>query len=662
MAIRLKTKAAMDEARDLVVDSFRQMKDERAQLEEKWKRCLMAYLCEFDKAWADYAKANKRSRRYVGISFDAIETLTPQIYNTIFARDDALKVRPAREGGDIERDDLVAMKMHWLLKHQMRMGKYSTTAKMAIKQLLMLGNCPWTMAWDVRKAVDYGQFGDAMSRWVEEAAAYRLEHDKIMQQHSQIATAAKMRGLPVPPPPQFEPPPEPPRDLDIVFQGPVLRIGSIFNYVEEQHPNEASSAIRIMRSWRTKAYLKKMAKEDETGYRLYENLNSIEDIDSEDLAGDNDAEQLMKSAIGMTLPTGKGKVMVKELHGTFELNAPGSEKGVYENWILTVGNDNTLIRAEPSPVYSGRPMINNARLIKVEGLVYGIGALEKSLDEQDSTNALHNQNIDAVNCVIQPEYEVVQDLLAEGRMGRSGPGARHYVLQTGAIQPIAKNFQGVPLGVEMVNQAIARHERITGAINTGTGRDETATRTQRNTNIIASKLASHAEEVEEDLVNESLNMAMELNAQYLDADQEFAVVQDERTSKVKISPHEIRRGWIVYSAGSRYLAERQERIQNLMMALQMSEQRAASGAPSPVKEHKLWQRMFKEILGEAEDMVMTDGEYQQVLEQHRQMMMQQQMMAAQAKQGAAGGKDKQAEGGQSPVGQGAPAGAFGAAG
>jgi DNA-binding FrmR family transcriptional regulator len=619
MAVLLKSPAALEQVREQVVTNWRQWKDDRAELEETWKRCMMAYLCRFDKKWAEYAKQSNRSCRYVGVSHDAVETWAPQIYNQILGRDEAITLRPAREGMDNQIDDKMAEDMKYLLRYQMEWGKYRRTMMTGIKSLGILGNCPWWMNWYVKRAVNYKQFADAMARWTEQAADYQAEYQSIMEDWQGMVIRAQMMGVEPPAKPDFAPPPEPPRELDVVFQGPVLKVGSIFNYVQEQHPNDDMSALRIMRSWRTLEYLKRFTKPDATGYVLYENLKNVFDATSEDRASDNEAEALVKMALGLQMPQGANKVEIKEQHGTFEI-ASGPEAGIYENWIVAVANDTAVIRCEPTPMYSGRLLINNARLTTIEGAVYGIGIIEKALDEQDTVNAVHNQNIDAVNAVIQPESEVVVDWLVDGIMKPSGPGVRHEVTQQGAITPIQKNFQGLPLGFAVEEAAIARHERMTGAVNTASGSRESATRTARNANIIATKLGGAVEAVEEDLIQEALNTAMEMNAQYIDEDVVFSITQDKKSVVKKVSPVDIRRGWLVRVAGSKFLAEKDARVQNLMMAAQITQQAEAGGMPSPVRKDVLYRRLFKEILEESDDMVMSAEDYRALIVEYQAAM------------------------------------------
>lgn len=653
MAIEFKSKATQGILRDMVLDEWRTMTDERSELVERWKRCLMAYLREHDKAWVDTAKKAGRSRRYVPLSYDAVETLAPQIMEPIFGMDTALRVRPIREGGKSEADDAVASQMRFLLRYQMMHGKYKRTAEMAIKQLLILGNCPWTMVWREVKAPNYGHFADVMKKWMEQAAEYQRLRSELMAEYQQIALRAELLGGDAPPLPDIAPPPQMPRELDTVFAGPVLRIGSIFNYVQEQHPNDEFAAARIMRSWRTKQYLKGLRHPGPDGYRLYENLDDVTDRTSEDRASDNSAEALFKRAIGLSLPFGKDKVEVKERHGSFEIPS-GPDAGRYENYILTVFND-TLVRAEPSPLFSGTPLWHNARLIMFEGAVYGQGIVEAGLNEQDSANAIHNQNIDAVASVIQPEYEVIREGLAEP-MKPSGPGAKHYVHERGTITAIQKNYSGLPLGWQQLNEVIARHERITGAVNTGIAPSETATRTARNQGVISTKLRKHVEAVEQDLIDPSLNMAMEMNAMYIDRETVIAVTQDADSKIETINPVEIRRGWVVYSSGSKHMADKDARIQNLLMAKQMAGQDVAAGLPTTVDMVALDRRLYQEILGESEDIVKTREQYEAEVKEYQANLMAQQAMQAVAK-GAGGGAAANEGAGGGPQGQGSvPAG------
>lgn len=611
MAVLIRDPKEREAVASYIVTRWDEMQQERSERVRMWERCLLAYLCHFDKKWVDYAEAARRSHRFISISWDAIQTLEPQIVDAVLGATNWLQIAPEVVGGDLLEDDIFAEKVRYFIYYQMRMGKFKPTLRLAVRSMLITGNCPWTLSWKVRKSPNMNAARAALEKWYRDNQEYDMAVRDLMEKHKQVTAQSAAFGGPPPPMPQLKEPPPMPRDMSTVFAGPVLNIGSIFNYCQEQHPDDPMNAFRIMRTWRTKDFLQQKAKPDEEGYRFYENLKNVRESESEATSRDNVSEVLMKSALYMQMPQNKTKVELKTGLG----NIPGLDR-MYRGWKITVANDGEVIYAEPSPMFSGRPQINNARLIKMEGDPYGTGVLEKALDEQDSTNALHNQNIDATASVIQPEYEVVEDNLVDGIMKPSGPGARHAVYESGAITPITKNFQGLPIGIEVVRESIARFERFTGAINTATGNDESATRTARNTSVIATKLGAHVIAVEEELVTEAVNIMIEMNGTFIQDEQVFAITQDNKNIVVNVSPLALQRGWIAHSMSSQYLAEREERINNLMMGLQLNEQRVATGMPSPVKEVKLWQRVFKEILGDWGDLVDTEEEFAQKMEQY----------------------------------------------
>lgn len=647
MAIILKSPEAKEEIIQQVISNWGDMKRERSELESTWERCLMAYLCEFDKKWADYAEAAHRSHRYVGISWDAIETLTPQIYDAALGSDDWLKIRPQRTGFD-EVDDQWAEMQKYMCLYQHRQSGFNPTTRMGIKSMLVLGNCPWSMQWVTKKAVDHVATTEAQLRWLEKSQEFHQEAKQVNLDWMKATMADKLMGGQGIPKPQMNEPPRPPADLDIIYDGPKLIIGSIFNYVQEQYPNNPDEALRIMRTWRTKAFLREEAKPDDMGYRRYSNISSLHDMESEDRSKDNSVESMMKRAIGMDMPYGKDKVELKSQYGTFELNGAHGEKAIYKNYVVVIGNDNTLLQCEPAPMLSGMPTVNNAKLITYDGMVYGVGVLEKALPEQDTANAILNQTVDATNAVIQPEYEVFEDGLVDGMMNPSGPGVRHLVSKQGSIIPLQKNFQGIPIGHEAVNAAIARHERITGAVNVASNSDESATRTARNSGIISTKLGGHVTSVEDNLITPAINMQMEMNAQYLEDDQIFTYTQDGRLSKYEVSIQDIRRGAVAFAAGSKYLAERQERIMNLQTLLQLGVESKASGQPSPFKVEKIAKNLAKEIMGESGDMVMSDEEFAAEVQAFQEQIMAQQAAEQEAAMNGAQGRPAQAGGGIQP--------------
>ena len=572
MAIKLTGGGSANAIVQYVTTKWDNLHNDRTDLINTWQRCLLAYLCEFDQKWVDYAKSANRSHRYVAISFDAIETVLAQVENTIFPMDNWFDVEPTVIGGNSLLDDDLAEPMKIYMETILKRTKFTRQAMLGGKEMLLLGNVPWSMKWRIDWAVNYPAYVEKLGEWTIQNEQRELEFRAVMEEYQQVAMAAQIRGEPAPPPPNIPPPPPPPVQKDRAFEGPELVIGDIFNFVTEPFPNDMSTAFRAQRTWRTKAYLQRMSKPDEDGRVLYSNIREVQDVDREDQAKHNQVMQELMVAVGMAMPHDKDKVELIEAWGTFEV--PDGSSGVhrvYENHVATIANGRTLIRFEPSPLVCPELPLQLGRLITKKGMTYGIGIIEKALDEQDTANATHNQNIDAVACVINPEFEVVEDGLVD-TLKPSGPGQRHRVLEKNTINPIRKDFAGLPLGNEQLQASISRFERFTGAVNTAGGGEETATRTARNTGIISAKINKWSRAIEDTLVEPSMNMMLQMVAQFVGDDQFIRVTQSDKVSIETLPVEALMRGWMVNLRGSEYIADKESRFQNDMMFIQVAGQ------------------------------------------------------------------------------------------
>jgi len=589
-----------------VSEQFRDLLQDRQETQQTWMRCILAYLCQFDKAWANAAKAANRSARYVPVTFDSIETVLAQAADIIFGNDEWNKVLPAFYGGNDRTDDEYAAVVTKFMRHQFEAGGFYEMADIGMKQLLLVGNCPWSMRWKVKKAADFGQYRKALAEWEKARAEYESNYAVAMQQYQAIMDLAKMTGMVPPPPPQIAPPPQPPVNSRTIFEGPVPVIGDIFNYVEEPFPGDPEEAFRAHRTWRSKEYLRRVSKPNDDGYRLYEGIDAITGGEDRAAAEGNQEENLLRIALGQSVNVRKpNDVELIHAEGTFEVpTADGYE--TFENYVAVVANGQHLIRFEKTPLISGRRTLNNAKLIRINGSQYGIGIIEKALSEQDSVNAIHNQVIDAVHCVIQPEYARVRNSVTSPKP--SGPGQVHDMADQGDIMPFQKNFSGIPLGSAEVNAAIGRFERVTGAINTapqGRGQ-ESATRTARNANIVQLKLGKWTRAIEKDFIQRMVQTMIDMNAQYIGEEKMFRISQTDPSGQswMKISPEALSKGWLCEIASTQYVIDKQERIQNGMAFLQMVSQPVFVPA---IEWQKLLEQLSEDIMGRRGSGIVKSG-------------------------------------------------------
>lgn len=564
MAVKTQGLSPLDIAGHLI-GRWDDMKMERRDREEIWQECAWAYACRLNKKWAEAAKAAGRSARYYPALYDAAETIVPQVEAIMYSSPDWLKVLPTRQGGGLDMDDELAEDVRQLLRYQLDMMKFNAgISEDAARALVVFGNAPYQVFFDVKKAVNYPRYAEAVAKYMADYGDLVAEYNAAEALWQQEAQAAAMVGLEPPPRSARPEPPMPPVDTEVIYAGPKVRVGSIFNYCEEMYPNNEETALRAYRSKRTREWVKRMARPDETGYRLFENIASMGSEGHIKDDQDGGIDDVMASVLRMSMPnTQRGDELIT-FTGTFEIG-----NKVFDNHIAVVGNRHGLIRCEPLPLFSGKSHIRNAKLFQQPGDPYGIGVFEKALGLQDTANAQANQAIDAVAAVIQPEMEVVYDGLYDA-LKPSGPGARHFVREKGTINPIVKNMQGLPVGQQQLAHTLAKIEQTTGAayaINSGDPR-ESATKTAGRGSVMGARITHIARRVESQFLEPVLEMMIEYDAQYLDDDQFVVVTQGSKVDWRQISPQAIRRGWLIRAAGAKLFIDEEAKAQRDLMMIQ----------------------------------------------------------------------------------------------
>lgn len=597
-----------------VTETFNQLLDDRAEKQRVWLECIYAYLCQFDKKWVEIAKAKKRSHRYVGVIFDSIETDMALISDILFGDDEWGRLLPMFPGGQITTDDEYAGIVEKYYRSIIKRSGFYDRADIAIKQMLCTGNCPWSHDWVKRKTADFKQYRDSLMRWNDDRVKYDEQYQAAMQAYNQIALIAQASGMVPPPPPDIPPPPPPPVDALTMFEGPVPVVGDIFNYVEELFPDDEDSAFRAHRSWKSKEWLRRAARPDEEGYQQFTGIEDIQGGDDRAAARSNAEEVMIQRAMGVTTTRPKpNDVELIHAEGTFEIPDGGTgQYRTYENYLAVVANGRRLIRFEQTPLITGKLTLHNAKLIRIRGSQYGIGIIEKALPEQDSVNAIHNQTIDAVHDVIEPEMIRVRD---HNMMQPRGIGQVHEVNEPNGMVPVSKNYSGIPLGEREREAAIARVERLMAAVNVASGSSESATRTARNANIIQGKLGYWARMIERNLLQRWGQTEIEMLAQYVKKEQMFLVTQSDpkKMEWVSVSPEQIARGWLFEVAGTQYLMDKQERINNGLMFLQIGSQPVFVPA---VNFPKILEMLCKDIMGRrSEGLVNTGPEVEAMMTQ-----------------------------------------------
>jgi hypothetical protein len=597
-----------------VVDRYQELKDARASKEEVWLQCLQAYLCDFPEAWKIAVREQNRSGRFYAIAYDAVNTVHSQLASMIFPRARWLYPRPAVPGR-MPHDDEASEEVGRLIDIQKRHARFENTLMRGVLQLLILGNCPWQVGWRIEHMVNYPAYSEAMRKWDEENTERFNRYLQQRAEYDALVREAARRGVEPPPPPQFDIPEPPPRQTTVASEGPTFEICDTFDTVLDAESPDPRRALRIRKYMVSRETLRQLAEPKANGYRLYENVDAIEEVDKITETGESHYE-LRQRAFNLQ-PVSRQGVMLKEAQGTMEIeNALGDGRNVFVSYIATVANDKTLIRFEPTYFWSGELPLQWSTYIDLPGHVYGLGLIEPFLGLQDLINARANQMIDATAFAISPEYKFVPDGLIQKHL-KSAPGKGHPMRSIENMQVLDKDFRGIQIAMNEIQQLVQEFRGMTRSLSPLSSGDESATKTALDANIVGTDLGQRASHIEEDMVGRALNLWMQLNAQYLDEDRMARMIEDGDLALSKLSPEKIRQGWVIEATGSRQFADRAEQYQNLMMWGQMF---LGNQITAPAVKISNFMRKAYELLGfdDTDDIIRGGEEAMQILDRMMQ--------------------------------------------
>ena len=592
---RVDQAAAVEWARSKIIElrSARQLK------EYKWLDCFRAYNGEHNSKWVLKAIAEGNSHRFINLTFDAVETIKAQLASLLFSHRDWLNVEPGKYGG-IMADDNDAQIVQLLLYWQMEQMKFRPEVMQLLSALIICGNWSWGLSWKIDWAVDYPAFHQAMREWHAHSVMAWQQYQAVQAEHKMMVQQALISGLPAPSPPQIQMPPAPPVDMLKAYEGPEFVAEPIFDYVQDPFANDPRTAFRAQRLWRSLAYLRKMARPNEQGYVIYDNLDLVSEIDrGKSSTGAIDYETQIALAFGHRLPRGAG-VEMNECYGTMEL--PGSAMGgdaqggniIFPNYVLAFSHDGQLLRFEPVHTWSGDMPRQLATLIPVPGQIYGYGLIEPALDCQDYANYRANQIIDAVDYALHPELKAIDDGVYDPTEPNR-PGYTHMVRLIDNVQPIIKETRGIQIGMADFSAAKGEFQQITRATNpfNNMGSDKTATEVVRDTKITGSSIGEIAKHVETTVLLPIIGLMLQYDQQYLPEGYYVRVGQGDLAESMPVPPDKVRLRYDLRLSASSDLMALQESIRNHMQMVTIVAGSPVAAAFSDLSYllKKLWRLM-----------------------------------------------------------------------
>lgn len=592
---RVDQAAAVEWARSKIIElrSARQLK------ENTWLDCFRAYNGEHNSKWVLKAIAEGNSHRYINLTFDAVETIKAQLASLLFSHRDWLRVEPGKYGG-IMADDNDAQIIQLLLYWQMEQMKFRPEVMQLVSALIICGNWSWGLSWKIDWAVDYPHFYQAMQEWHAQTAMLWQAYQMQQQEWQLAAQQALVSGMPTPPRPNIQMPPAPPVSMLKAYEGPEFVAEPIFDYVQDPFANEPRTAFRAQRLWRSLAHLRKIARPNEQGYVVYDNLDLVAEIDrGKSSTGAIDYESQIALAFGLRLPRGAG-VEMYECYGTMEL--PGSAIGgdatggniIFPNYVLAFSHDGQLMRFEPVHTWSGDMPRNLATLIPVPGQIYGYGLIEPALDCQDYANYRANQIIDAVDYALHPELKAIDDGVYDPTEPNRA-GYTHMVRLIDNVQPIIKETRGIQIGMADFAAAKSEFQQITRATNpfNNQGAGKTATEVVRDTKITGSSIGEIAKHVETTALLPIIALMHQYNQQYLPEGYYVRVGQGELAESMPVPPDKVRLRYDLRLTGTSDLMALQESIRNhlQMITIVVGSPVASAFADVSYLLKKLWRLM-----------------------------------------------------------------------
>jgi len=558
-----------------VVDRWDDLKTARTGKEKIWSECVDMYLSRFSPNVARWLKANQKSARYIGLPWDAVETVYAQVMAQMFPGDQWLKFRPS-EPGNFSPDDKAAVGMQRLLYQQHAQSGFQREFGLGVvKQAIIIGSAPFTSSWDVEWAVDYPSYATAMTQWTQQNQQMWAEYQQALletQMRARAMAAAGADPAQIPQLPPFEAPPPPVPQDKIAYQGPVLECDDIFNFVIDPFPNRKRTALRIKKSFKSLAYLQRFAEPDETGYAAYQNLGDVHEIDLHSSRGATDTQIAQRAAaFGLNVPKMNRGVELLEAQGDMEIPLDGSGGiRVFVNFTATVANSKTLIRFEPGFLWLNEPSTQLATICNPPGEVYGVGILEPNRGTNEVLQARTNQLVDGVSAAINPEYKVVDDGIIDIN-AVSAPGKRHLVGKMDNMEPIQKNLSGIYAAMQDYAMLKGEFQQGTRSINPSVPMyQRSATEISQNAGVIAATLGQIVRDLEDGPLTKAIQHQVCMNAMFINEPVMAYVIQNGVADWMPVSPYDIRRGWIIQVRGSQHVAERSQRLQDLFFFGQMT--------------------------------------------------------------------------------------------
>lgn len=496
-----------------------------------------------------------RSNIFAPLPHKGAMNLHSQIMFGLFPHPEHFQIVPERS-----LDERFADAVQWELIYLLDLMRFYHEAAATVLQAIVYGTSWWSLGWDSR---------------------YRA------------VTAGYINGLPV-------------RRRELSYDGPRLITRDTFNIVTATRSSEPADLIpRISRTYRDLSYLKRMAEPGPLGYRVYENVEELDNIRSYPEYGDDwrleRMESLGISESGFDTPAGAGKVEILERWGDIPILVDGEEV-VFENYIAVVANRQTLLRFEPNPLRSGRIPLQGFgyQPSDIPGDVRGIGALQPGRGLGHMANAVLNGFLDLVAKMIRGQHKYLAfDRYFQPDKWEDGTNALIAVGHMENLQPIINDIslynvaQVYGLLKQEYQEAIGSTENLTTL-----KAPVTATEYSGAASIASGRNRQIVKYMESGFVEPFLGQLIDFRRQYGPDEEVERFIRSRKDPQKgewkKIPPKAFEAMFRIRSTGSGYIAMREERLQRLLTFIQVIGQLSPE-AQAEVSMSHIIRRVYSEF-------------------------------------------------------------------
>lgn len=452
-----------------VRDDYTAWKAARRPLEDRWRECWQAYLCDVKTLTAEPdAYTADRSRVVRPLLYEAVEAIQANLMNALFPSDE----RFFSVMGKTEADHRNAQIIEAFLRQKLQAMGFSEKFAMFLKQAIITGNSVAAVPW---------------RREVRQQRVYRP-----------IELFGVTVGM------------EKTLETRLAVNGPDFETLDMMDFLIDPDEPDFEKATVIRRVERSLDALRRNP--------VYGNLEGLqphnEDDGDSNKASRRSAFGIQQGALAQSSRR-QNKITLLEAWGDFRVG-----DRLFENHVCVVANHERVIRFEPNPYDHGLKPFIFTSFIPTPNEAYGIGAIEKSLGLQHAVNTLTNQKLDVINISINnPFTYLINDDVFDPDTVVTRPGALIPVKSHDTLRPIAylNNFTVAFTEIADLKNEI---QEATGALKFFTGGEapanpRTATEVSALVNGGVQKFSTFASHVENTSLEPFLRMVFENAKQFM---------------------------------------------------------------------------------------------------------------------------------------------------